>query len=92
MPREVSIADARDSLTKLIKRAEAGEAIRLTRRGRTVAVLVSAEVYGQLARPVPNFLERYEAFRRAHDLEALGIDTTVFDEARDRAPGREVAL
>ena len=37
---EVSIAEARDTLTRLIQRAEAGEPVHITRRGKPVAVLV----------------------------------------------------
>lgn len=89
---EVSIAEAKDNLTKLIRRAERGEAIRLTRRGRTVAVLVSPEAYREGRATAPSFRERYDAFRRTHDLDALDIDVGVFDEARDRTPGRDVDL
>lgn len=92
-PRDqVSIAEAKNSLTKLIRRAEQGEAIRLTRRGRTVAVLVSPEAHRQGVATTPSFHERYEAFRRTHDLDSLDIDVGIFDEARDRGTGRDVDL
>jgi prevent-host-death family protein len=92
MKKAVSIAEARDDFARLVKRAELGEAIRLTRRGRVVAVLVSADSYRELAGAVPGFGERYAAYRRNHDLQALNLDSTVFEEARDRSPGRDVPL
>jgi prevent-host-death family protein len=92
MPKQVSIAKARDNLTKLVKAAEGGEAIALTRRGRTVAVLVSANAYRDLLGEAPDFAGCYRAFQRKHDLEDLDIDTSVFDGARDRDAGRDVAL
>ena len=45
---EVSIAEARDTLTRLIQRAEAGEPVHITRRGKPVAVLVSEEDYAKM--------------------------------------------
>jgi prevent-host-death family protein len=92
MADDVSIAKARDNLARLVKRAEKGEAIHLTRRGRTVAVLVSADAYREMAGARPEFRERYQAYRRSHDLEVLDIDTALFDAARDRGPGRGVPL
>jgi prevent-host-death family protein len=89
---DVSIAEARDNLARLVKRAERGEAIKLTRRGRPVAVLLSADTYRELSGVRPGFSERYEAFRRSHDLESLAIDTEIFDRARDRGAGRDVPL
>lgn len=49
MLEEVSIADAKNNLTKLVHRAELGEAVRITRRGKAVAVLISEAEYGHLA-------------------------------------------
>jgi prevent-host-death family protein len=40
---QVAIADAKAQFAELIRRAEAGEAIELTRYGRPVARLVAAE-------------------------------------------------
>ena len=45
---EVSVAQARNSLTRLIHEAEGGNAVRITRRGKPVAILVSQEEYDRL--------------------------------------------
>ena len=41
--RTVSLADAKSHLSELVDRAEAGEEIRITRRGRPVARLLPAQ-------------------------------------------------
>jgi prevent-host-death family protein len=47
----VSIAKARDTLTRLIQKAESGEPVHITRRGKPVAVLVSEEDYAKMQPP-----------------------------------------
>ena len=42
---QVSIAEAKNALTRLIYEAERGEAIHITRHGKPVAVLISADIY-----------------------------------------------
>lgn len=46
----VSTADARDIIPELVRKAEAGEVIHLTRYGRDVAVLVNQETYDRYMR------------------------------------------
>ena len=50
---ETSIRDARNTLTRLVRRVEKGRPVRFTRRGKPVAVLVSAGEYGRLAEQQP---------------------------------------
>jgi prevent-host-death family protein len=45
---QVSIAEAKNALTRLMHEAERGEAIHITRHGKAVAVLLSEEAYEQL--------------------------------------------
>ena len=42
---EVSVAEARNALTRLIYEVESGQVVHITRRGKPVAVLVSEEEY-----------------------------------------------
>lgn len=44
----VSIADAKNRLTELLYEAEAGQPVRITRRGAAVAVLLSEAEYQRL--------------------------------------------
>ncbi len=43
--RSYSVAEARQNLARLIRTAEHGRAVRITRRGQPVAVLLSASEY-----------------------------------------------
>jgi prevent-host-death family protein len=87
---DYSVSEAKDSLPRLIRDAEAGQEVRLTRRGHPVAVLVGAQRYEELTLGRPSFAERYRAFRRDFDLESLDIDPDeIFGAVRDRDPGRE---
>lgn len=88
-----SIADARANLPKLVRDAEAGKAVELTRRGEPVAVLVGRKEYDRLTSRKGSFAEAYAAFAREVDLGKLAIDPDgVFGNARAREGGREVSL
>lgn len=50
MSIEVSIAEARDQLSTWVRSAEHGSAVVLTRRGRPVAAIVSADEFRRLER------------------------------------------
>lgn len=84
--RESTIRDAKNSLPSLIREAEKGAAVRLTRHGKPVAVLVSNEEYQRMsarrAEKDPwEFLRGWRA-RRAADFEAIA-DAEV-DSWRDK--------
>jgi len=48
---QISIAEAKNALTRLIHEAEQGEIVHITRHGKPVAVLLSKEAYEQLTSP-----------------------------------------
>ena len=81
---EYALADAKTHLTEIVREAEAGAAVRLTRRGKPVAVLLSVANYERLANP-PNgdWLDAVELWRA----EPGGLDLTDDEIAswRDRA-------
>lgn len=88
MPKQYSIAEARDHLTSVVHEAEEGERVELTRRGKPVAVLVSLDTYRQLSERRRSFWEAYEEFRQKH--EGSEVDTAdVFADLRDPSPGRD---
>jgi len=93
MAKQQSIAQARNSLPTLVREAESGSAIRLTRHGEPVAVLLGSRYYEQLTRQHRPFSAAYGDFRREVDLRELDIDPdVVFARPRDTDRGRKVRL
>ena len=93
MSKKYSIAEARNNLAKIVREAETGQEVALTRRGKSVAVLVGRGDYERLVSGPKSFWGAYRAFRRAVDLADLAIDPEViFGSARDRSLGRNVSL
>ena len=88
MEKTFSIAEARHNLAALVHELEHRPRIQLTRRGKTVAVLLSVREYQRLT--AAHFWEAYTAFRTTTDLAQLDIDPAVFKGVRDQSPGREV--
>ncbi|MEL6139232.1 MAG: type II toxin-antitoxin system Phd/YefM family antitoxin [Cyanobacteria bacterium J06628_6] len=90
---QYSIAQAKDKLTQIIRAAEAGNSVEITRRGEPVAVILSIAEYQKLQQPRPNFGEAVQEFRRYIAAEGIEIDPDeIYGDIRDRSPGREVDL
>ena len=89
---KVSVAEARQNFARLIWQAQQGRAIEITRRGESVAVLLSAAEYLKLTGERPSFTEAVERIREDLDVESLGIGDEDFDGLRDDSRGREVSL
>ncbi|MEQ1440519.1 type II toxin-antitoxin system Phd/YefM family antitoxin [Fontimonas sp. SYSU GA230001] len=55
--KSVSVAEAKDSLTELLREVEGGHPVTISRRGRPVAVLLAEAEYERLrsAGPAPDF-------------------------------------
>ena len=93
MAKQHSIAEARNNLPSLVRAAESGKAVELTRRGEPVAVLIGRRQYERLTLKYRGFSEAYEDFTQETDLRELGIDPDeLFAGARDHSRGREVDL
>lgn len=92
MRRKVSIAEARDHLTAIVKDAEKGKAIELTRRGKPVAVLISASEYEHLRRERPSPADAYRRWRAKHPEGIEGFTKKELAELRDRSPGRDFSF
>ena len=88
--RRHSVADARRNLPALIRAAEDGRTVEISRRGVSVAVLISSERFAQLGPRRPGFMEAYRTFLRKADLPGLALDPDeIFAGVRDRSPGRD---
>jgi prevent-host-death family protein len=93
MGKRHSIAEARSSLPSLVREAESGRSIELTRRGEPVAFLVGRQQYMRLTSRHRTFSEAYGDFTREVDLDELAIDPEdVFAGVREQTRGREVDL
>lgn len=71
---DYSVSEAKDSFPQLIREAEAGQEIRVTRRGLPVAFLVSAQRYSELTSGHTSFSERYRSFRKRFADEPMDLD------------------
>jgi len=92
MTHVYSIAEARDNLARAVHEAEAGRPVEIHRRGKLVAVLLSAADYLRLTRPRADFGRAVRDFRRVHAVAAAGLEPETFDDLRDPSPGRNVPL
>lgn len=88
---EVSIAEARNTLTRLIHAAENGQVVRITRRGKPVAVLVSEDAYERLESAGANrdFWQAVEDWRAQAGFDWPELTPDEVDDWRDRSPSRE---
>ncbi len=77
MSRSYSVAEARNRFTRLVHRAEEGETLTVTRRGKPVARLMSEDAYRKLLRR-----------KRKIDWGATVIDTREFKFDREEANAR----
>lgn len=88
--KSYSIASARAKLADIVDQVEAGSEVELTRRGKKVAVMMSAARYARLRGEGAAFMKAYETFRAEHDLAAAGLDREWARGLRQRDVGRPV--
>ncbi len=88
MTKQCSMIKARHSLGRLIKTLQPGERISLTRRGETVAVVLTPDEYARLAgeQRCP-WWQVVEQFRQQGDF--VELDDEEIDSWRDRSLPRE---
>lgn len=68
---DVSIADAKAQFAQLVSQAEHGKPVRITRRGRAVAVLISQDEFDRMAAARGNWLEFSQDWRKQFDAAGL---------------------
>ena len=90
MADQHSIAEARRNLPRLVREAELGKTVRLTRRGKPVAVLLGHRSFERIVAGRRRFSEAYEEFTRTVDLSELDLDPAeLLEGVRDTSSGRE---
>ena len=88
-----SIADARRNLPTLVRDAENGKAVELTRRGELVAVLIGRREFERLTSGRRGFAEAYDGFAQSVGLAKLALDPDeLFGVGREKDGGRDVRL
>ena len=88
-----SIAEARRHLPKLVREAEEGMSVALTRAGEPVAVLIGWRRFEQLASTRRGFAAAYQHFTSESNLAELALDPDeLFAGTRATTPGRDVLL
>ncbi len=92
MSKKYSIAEARHNLAAIVHELELMPHIELTRRGESVAILLSIQEFRRLSANETRFWDAYVAFRDTLNLPELQLDPDIFDGVRDRSSGREVHL
>lgn len=92
MHDEISIAEAKNRLPSIIHSVEKGPYIKLTRRGKPVAILLSIKEYERLSQKATGLWEALSKFREW----VKGINTDItdseFEDLRDADPGRKVEI
>ena len=89
---KVSVAEARQHFARLIRRAQQGKTIEITRRGEPVAVLRSAPEYSAITGERSSFMDAMRRVRERLGVDALEISDVDFEGLREQSPGSEVSL
>jgi len=92
MEEHYTIADAKNKLPSIIHAVETGQAVKLTRHGRPVAVLLSIKDYQRLNRKREGYWSALNSFRKQMEKESVFITGEDFENIRDNFSGREVDL
>jgi prevent-host-death family protein len=90
MYKHYSIAQAKDRLSHVVHEVEEGEPVELTRRGRTVAVMLSSDEYQRIQRDLAHRRDPWSILERWRE-ETGGVDLTdeEIDSWRDRSRPRD---
>jgi antitoxin Phd len=92
MARRYSIAEARQQFAAIVHELEQEPLIELTRRGKSVAVLLSLDAFQRMIPPANSFWDAYTAFCTSVLASDLDDTSDLFHDVRDRSVGREVSL
>ena len=89
---EVSVTQARNTLTRLIREVEDGETVHITRRRRPVAVLVSKDEHERLESGAAgsDFWQGIKEWRAQASFDWPELTPEEVDSWRDRRPPRNL--
>ncbi|MCK5156591.1 MAG: type II toxin-antitoxin system Phd/YefM family antitoxin [Spirochaetales bacterium] len=92
---KVAIYEAKNKFTHIVREAEKGEAVELTRHGKPVAVLVGMDRYVELKRDARSFSRVFDEFQTEWSIELEGTgdaEKDPFKNLRPKDSGRDVFL
>ena len=90
MKNRYSTTDARRKLSAIIREAENGKEIELTRRGEPVAMLIGIRAFKQLKSTQGDFATAYRKFRETENLDNLDLNPDeLYADLRKEIEGRE---
>ncbi len=93
MIERYSIADARYNFPNLVREAEHGKIVELTRRGELVAMIIGRRHFEQLSSYYGGFAETYRHFTINVDLANLNLNPErLFSLSRKQGQERKVDL
>jgi prevent-host-death family protein len=84
MPKQLSIAQARNQLESVIHETERSGPVEVTRRGQPVAVIVSIQEYRTLTAKEGDFWTAYQKWRKDPRFRGVEIDPAIFEGVRAR--------
>ncbi len=87
-----SIAKAKNSLSRIVHEAEEGETVHLTRRGKLVAVLLSAKEFQKLNNNQSSPADALQQFLLNRNFKDVDIDPAIFEDLRVKNSGRDIQL
>ena len=90
MEKQYTISEAKNRLPSIVHSVERGPSVKLTRRGRPVAILLSIKEYEKLLHKNVGFWNALTNFRK--QAGELGISENDFKGIRDCSSGRTVDL
>ena len=88
MDKLFSMTTARNSYAAIVRLLEGESAVRITRSGKPIAVLLSIDAYERLVSGRIHFWSAFATFRDETGVAVLGIGPEVFADVRDLSPGR----
>jgi prevent-host-death family protein len=88
---EYSIAEGNSSFAKIVREAENKGPVKIVRRGKPIAVVLSVKEYERLVQPREDFWSAYLRWRSRVDWSQVTDDEIdeVFKDVRDKSPGRD---
>jgi prevent-host-death family protein len=87
-----SIAEAKNNLSHLVHKVEEGKPVHITRRGKSVAVLLSEDEFLRMNKVRPSPAKALRHFLSDPQFVNIDIDSSVFSNLREKKSGRKIDL